>query len=117
MFLIIFRTEIHHIFAVDFNKILEQACLRETALGELLRLCEHRCGKKVKSETRIQIIKVRLYSLRNIKLIWHYHLRHHYFQRYVLEADCLKRGWILTGYPKTVEEFKLLDMIPTPPNR
>ncbi|KAG5333893.1 KAD8 kinase, partial [Acromyrmex heyeri] len=38
-------------------------------------------------------------------------------KRYVLKSDCLKRGWILTSYPKTVEEFKLLDMISTPPNR
>ncbi|XP_077263818.1 adenylate kinase 8 [Temnothorax americanus] len=79
---------------VDFDIILEQACLRETALGEMLRLCEHKCKEKVKLEARVQII-----------------------EQYVLEDDCLKRGWILTGYPKTVEEFKLLDMISTPPNR
>ncbi|KAG5334543.1 KAD8 kinase, partial [Acromyrmex charruanus] len=79
---------------VDFNNILEEACLRETALGEMLRLCDHRCAQKVKSEMRVQII-----------------------ERYVLESDCLKRGWILTSYPKTVEEFKLLDMISIPPNR
>ncbi|XP_011863604.1 PREDICTED: adenylate kinase 8 [Vollenhovia emeryi] len=79
---------------VDFNNILEQACLRETVLDEMLRLCEHRCRQKVKLEARIQII-----------------------EQYVLRDDCLKRGWILTGYPKTVDEFKLLDMIPTPPNR
>ncbi|XP_011059575.1 PREDICTED: adenylate kinase 8 [Acromyrmex echinatior] len=79
---------------VDFNNILEEACLRETALGEMLRMCDHRCAQKIKSEARVQII-----------------------ERYVLESDCLKRGWILTSYPKTVEEFKLLDMISTPPNR
>ncbi|KAL6260647.1 hypothetical protein P5V15_008166 [Pogonomyrmex californicus] len=79
---------------VDFNYILEQACLRETALSEMLRLCEHRCVQKFKSEAQIQII-----------------------EQYVLKSDCLKRGWILIGYPNTVEEFKLLDMISTPPNR
>ncbi|XP_018397943.1 PREDICTED: adenylate kinase 8 [Cyphomyrmex costatus] len=79
---------------VEFNNILDKACLRETALGEMLRMCNHRCAQKVKSETRIQII-----------------------ERYVLGSDCLKKGWILTSYPKTVEEFKLLDMISTPPNR
>jgi len=47
-----------YIFAVDFNNILEQACLRETALGEMLQLCEHRCGQKVKLEARVQIIEV-----------------------------------------------------------
>ncbi|XP_011690163.1 PREDICTED: adenylate kinase 8 isoform X2 [Wasmannia auropunctata] len=79
---------------VNFNNILEQACLGETALGEMLRLCEHKCEPKIKSEARVQII-----------------------ERYILGSDCLKRGWILTGYPKTVEEFKLLDMISMPPNR
>ncbi|CAL1677166.1 unnamed protein product [Lasius platythorax] len=79
---------------VDFNYILEQACSQETALGEMLRLCKHRCGQKLKSETRIQIV-----------------------EQYVLGSECLKKGWILTDYPKTMEEFKLLDMIPTPPNR
>ncbi|EFN60889.1 Putative adenylate kinase-like protein C9orf98-like protein [Camponotus floridanus] len=79
---------------VDFNHILEQACSQEMALGEMLRLCEHRCGHKLKSEARIQIV-----------------------EQYVLGSECLKKGWILTDYPKTMEEFKLLDMIPTPPNR
>ncbi|XP_012228371.2 adenylate kinase 8 [Linepithema humile] len=79
---------------VDFNHILEQACVQETALGEVLRLCKHRCGQKLKSEAKIQIVK-----------------------QHILSSECLKKGWILTGYPKTVEEFKLLDMIFTPPNR
>ncbi|XP_050460191.1 adenylate kinase 8 [Cataglyphis hispanica] len=80
---------------VDFNYILEQACSQETALGEMLRLCEcYGYGKKLKSETRIEIV-----------------------EQYVLGSECLRKGWILTDYPKTVEEFKLLDMISTPPNR
>ncbi|XP_036143075.1 adenylate kinase 8 [Monomorium pharaonis] len=87
-------SERFNLVQVNFNGILEEACLREMALGEMLQLCKHKCKQKTKSETRIQII-----------------------ERYVLGSDCLKRGWILTGYPKTVEEFKLLDMISTPPNR
>ncbi|XP_018300325.1 adenylate kinase 8 isoform X1 [Mycetomoellerius zeteki] len=87
-------SESFNLVHVDFNNILEEACLRETALGEMLQMCDHRCAQKVKSEARVQII-----------------------ERYVLGSDCLKRGWILTSYPKTVEEFKLLDMISTPPNR
>ncbi|XP_029175832.1 adenylate kinase 8 [Nylanderia fulva] len=79
---------------VDFNYILEQACSQEIALGEMLRLCEHRCGHKLKAEARIQIV-----------------------EQYVLGSECLKKGWILTDYPKTIEEFKLMDMISTPPNR
>ncbi|XP_039311477.1 adenylate kinase 8 isoform X2 [Solenopsis invicta] len=77
---------------VDFNDVLEKAYLQETALSEMLRLCEHRCEQKAKSKAQI-------------------------LERYILGSDCLKRGWILTGYPKTAEEFKLLDMIPTLPNR
>ncbi|XP_025160179.1 adenylate kinase 8 [Harpegnathos saltator] len=77
---------------VDFNYILKQTCLRESALDEILRICDHKCGPIPK--IKIQII-----------------------EKYVLGSECLKRGWILTGYPITVEDFKLLDMIPTPPNR
>lgn len=51
-----------YIFVVDFNYILERACSQEMALGEMLRLCEHRCGQKLKSEARIQIVEVQ-YSL------------------------------------------------------
>ncbi|XP_018349405.1 PREDICTED: adenylate kinase 8 isoform X1 [Trachymyrmex septentrionalis] len=87
-------SESFNLVHVDFNDILKEVCLQETALGEMLRMCNHRCAQKVKSEARVQII-----------------------ERYVLGSDCLKRGWILTSYPKTVEEFKLLDMISTPPNR
>lgn len=38
-------------------------------------------------------------------------------QKYLLGEDCLKKGWVLTGYPITVEDFRLLDMLATPPNR
>lgn len=48
-----------YIFVVDFNYILEQACSQETALGEMLQLCEcYGCGEKLKSEARIQIVEV-----------------------------------------------------------
>ncbi|XP_032687883.1 adenylate kinase 8-like [Odontomachus brunneus] len=77
---------------VNFNCILEQACLRESVLGEILRLYEHKCRAIPKIKSQI-------------------------VEKYLLGSECLKRGWILTGYPITVEDFKLLDMIPTPPNR
>ncbi|XP_014483204.1 PREDICTED: adenylate kinase 8 [Dinoponera quadriceps] len=77
---------------VDFNYILDQACSRESALGEVLRLCKHKCGAMPK--IKVEIV-----------------------EKYVIGSECLKRGWILTGYPVTVEDFKLLDMISTPPNR
>ncbi|EZA47873.1 Adenylate kinase [Ooceraea biroi] len=87
-------SERFNLICVNFNYILRQACLQETALDEMRRLCEQRCEQQLKPEIRIEIVK-----------------------QFVLRSECLKTGWILTGYPKTVEDFKLLDMIPTPPNR
>lgn len=37
--------------------------------------------------------------------------------RKILEEDCLTRGWVLTGYPFNVADFKYLDTLDTPPNR
>ncbi|XP_023289073.1 adenylate kinase 8 [Orussus abietinus] len=79
---------------VNFNDILEQARLQETKLGEAIRLFEHRWGSRPKPETRIQIV-----------------------EKQVLGHECIKRGWVLTGYPICVEDFKLLDQLSTPPNR
>ncbi|XP_014605794.1 PREDICTED: adenylate kinase 8-like [Polistes canadensis] len=38
-------------------------------------------------------------------------------KNYVKKPECLRKGWVLTNYPVTVEDFKLLDMIDTPPNK
>ncbi|XP_063241832.1 adenylate kinase 8-like [Bacillus rossius redtenbacheri] len=35
----------------------------------------------------------------------------------LLSWECLSRGWVLTGFPRTLEEFKMLDLTDTPPNR
>lgn len=35
----------------------------------------------------------------------------------ILEEDCLERGWVLTGFPFTVSDFRHLDSLDTPPNR
>ncbi|GJQ88255.1 hypothetical protein Trydic_g13243 [Trypoxylus dichotomus] len=37
--------------------------------------------------------------------------------RRILDEDCLSRGWILTGYPFNVADFKYMDTLDTPPNR
>ncbi|KAI4458303.1 adenylate kinase [Holotrichia oblita] len=37
--------------------------------------------------------------------------------RRILEEDCLSNGWVLTGYPFNVADFKYLDILDTPPNR
>ncbi|XP_046400926.1 uncharacterized protein LOC124167162 [Ischnura elegans] len=35
----------------------------------------------------------------------------------LLKEDCLKKGWVLTGYPATASQAAELDKIETPPNR
>ncbi|XP_075227529.1 adenylate kinase 8-like isoform X2 [Lycorma delicatula] len=35
----------------------------------------------------------------------------------LLESDCMKYGWVLTGFPNDETDFKALDNIQTPPNR
>ncbi|XP_046817716.1 adenylate kinase 8 [Vespa crabro] len=79
---------------VDFNYIMKQVRLQETPISEVLRSFEHRWGEKPNPEIRIQII-----------------------DNYINKPECLNRGWVLTSYPITVEDFKLLDMIDTPPNK
>ncbi|XP_076549403.1 adenylate kinase 8 isoform X1 [Osmia lignaria lignaria] len=79
---------------IDYDYITEQARLQKNPLGEMLRLFEYKWGQRPKPEIRIQIV-----------------------EKHIAEYECLKRGWVLTGYPKTVEDFKLLDLNSTPPNR
>ncbi|XP_050578898.1 adenylate kinase 8 isoform X2 [Bombus affinis] len=79
---------------IDYDYIAEQARLQQNPLGEMLRLFEYKWGERPKPEIRIQIV-----------------------EKHISGYECLKRGWVLTGYPKTVEDFKLLDLNPTPPNR
>lgn len=35
----------------------------------------------------------------------------------ILQDDCLENGYVLTGFPFTVMDFKYLDTLDTPPNR
>lgn len=35
----------------------------------------------------------------------------------ILQKDCLEKGWVLVGFPNTLENIKHLDMTDTPPNR
>ncbi|XP_043507720.1 adenylate kinase 8 [Frieseomelitta varia] len=79
---------------IDYDQIMEQARLQQNPLGKMLRTFEDKWGGRPKPELRIQVV-----------------------EKYISEYECLKRGWVLTGYPKTVEDFKLLDLNPTPPNR
>nr|KAF7427258.1 hypothetical protein H0235_006952 [Vespula pensylvanica] len=79
---------------VDFNYILKQVRLQETPIGEVLRSFEHRWEGKPKPEMRIKII-----------------------DNYINKPECANKGWVLTSYPITVEDFELLDMMDTPPNK
>ncbi|XP_043276605.1 adenylate kinase 8 [Venturia canescens] len=79
---------------VDFDRILEQTRLQENCFGRALREIEYRWGKRPKPDVRIRVV-----------------------MKYLLGPECTKRGWVLTGYPTTVEDFKLLDASDTPPNR
>ncbi|XP_076228345.1 adenylate kinase 8 [Nomia melanderi] len=79
---------------VDYDYIAEQVRLQQNPLGELIRMFELEWGQRPKPEIRIKIV-----------------------EKYIFGYECLKRGWVLTGYPKTVDDFKLLDLSSTPPNR
>ncbi|XP_076755237.1 adenylate kinase 8 [Xylocopa sonorina] len=79
---------------IDYNYIEEQARLQQNPLGEMFRSFEYKWGERPKPEIRIQIV-----------------------EKHIRGYECLRRGWVLTGYPKTVEDFKLLDLSLTPPNR
>nr|XP_033326200.1 adenylate kinase 8 [Megalopta genalis] len=79
---------------VDYDYVAKQCSLQKNPLGEMLRMFEHQWGARSKPEIKMQIV-----------------------EKYISGYECLKKGWVLTGYPKTVEDFKLLDLSPTPPNR
>ncbi|XP_078044807.1 adenylate kinase 8 isoform X1 [Augochlora pura] len=79
---------------VDYDHVAKQCSLQKNPLGEMLRMFEHQWGARPKPEIRMQIV-----------------------EKYISDYECLKKGWVLTGYPKTVEDFKLLDLNSTPPNR
>ncbi|KAK0171982.1 hypothetical protein PV328_005365 [Microctonus aethiopoides] len=79
---------------IDFDYLLKQTKQQNSSLGETLRCIERQWGLIPKADTRIKVVENKL-----------------------MTHDCIKRGWVLTGYPITVEDFKLLDLLTTPPNR
>ncbi|XP_076654196.1 adenylate kinase 8 [Halictus rubicundus] len=89
-----YLAERFNLIHVDYDYVAEQCRLQKNPLGELLRMFEHRWGERPKPKIRMQIV-----------------------EKYISSYECMKKGWVLTGYPKTVEDFKLLDLSPTPPNR
>lgn len=81
-----------NIISVDFEYLLCQAWISNTELGNKLRSFKHEVC--FQSNLLVEVIEKR-----------------------ILEEDCLKNGWVLTGFPYTVTDFKYLDSLDTPPNR
>ncbi|XP_017776127.1 PREDICTED: adenylate kinase 8 [Nicrophorus vespilloides] len=80
------------IIHIDFEYLLCQAWHGQDELGEKLRSF----GDKAcfESQTLVLVLNRRL-----------------------LDCECLKQGWILTGFPFNVKDFKFFDCVETPPNR
>ncbi|KAF5286400.1 hypothetical protein FQA39_LY16320 [Lamprigera yunnana] len=77
---------------VDFEYLLCQAWISQTDLGEQLRSCQDEVC--FQSNMLMKVLDQR-----------------------VLKKDCLEQGWVLTGFPFTVNDFRYLDCLDTPPNR
>ncbi|CAH1160262.1 unnamed protein product [Phaedon cochleariae] len=77
---------------VDFEYLICQAWTSSSKIGEQLRACKK--DACLHSDLLSQVVNKR-----------------------ILEEDCLRRGWVLTGYPFTDTDFKYLDSLDTPPNR
>ncbi|XP_072392177.1 adenylate kinase 8-like [Diabrotica undecimpunctata] len=77
---------------IDFEYLLCQAWISPTELGQQLRQC-------------------------NNEVCFHAELLCQVVNKRIMQCDCLGQGWVLTGYPYTVADFKYLDSLDTPPNR
>ncbi|KAK5650447.1 hypothetical protein RI129_001476 [Pyrocoelia pectoralis] len=81
-----------NIIHVDFEYLLCQAWISKTELGKKLRECQD--DVCFKTNLLMKVIDQR-----------------------ILKKDCLEQGWVLTGFPFTVNDFRYLDCLDTPPNR
>ncbi|XP_003424124.1 adenylate kinase 8 isoform X1 [Nasonia vitripennis] len=89
-------SQIFNITHIDFNQVLERISLQETKIGERLREAKTKieCNSDLPSQLKIQV-----------------------FEEFLIQTESLKKGWVLTGLPTCVDDFKHLDMMNTPPNR
>ncbi|XP_044595731.1 adenylate kinase 8 [Cotesia glomerata] len=78
---------------VDLDYLIEQTKKQNSLLGEELRSLDYR-GTVPGSEMRFKVVENKLMS-----------------------QECNRKGWVLTRYPLTVEDFRLLNSLTTPPNR
>lgn len=81
-----------NIVFIDFEYLICQAWMSPSDLSKQLRQCKNEVC--FHSELLAQVVNKR-----------------------ILEDDCLRRGWVLTGYPYTGTDFRYLDSLDTPPNR
>ncbi|KAF5270365.1 hypothetical protein FQR65_LT05553 [Abscondita terminalis] len=87
-----FLEENLNLIHVDFEYLLCQAWLSQSELGDQLRSCKD--DVCFQSNLLMKVIEQR-----------------------VLKNDCLEHGWVMTGFPFTVTDFRYLDCMDTPPNR
>ncbi|KAF7997251.1 hypothetical protein HCN44_005528 [Aphidius gifuensis] len=79
---------------IDFDYLLEQNNIQNSTLGDKLRSLKCHWSNRPEPAVRIKVIENKL-----------------------LSHECLKKGWILVGYPINVKDFQMLDLLPTVPNR
>lgn len=77
---------------VNFQYLLCQAWVSDSVLGERFR--SHHDEACFRSDIIVEILNER-----------------------ILQDDCLENGYVITGFPFTVTDFKYLDTLDTPPNR
>lgn len=82
----------YNLIHIDFEYLLCSVWTSSTELGGKLRKCRN-------------------------EVCFHSELLTEIINKRVLEPDCLGKGWVLTGFPFTVNDFKCLDSLDTPPNR
>jgi len=56
-------------------------------------------------------------SLIKAKVPIYGHLVLQLLEERLLEPDCLKQGWVLTHFPRNVNDFYCMDLMDTPPNK
>ncbi|KAK9884485.1 hypothetical protein WA026_007327 [Henosepilachna vigintioctopunctata] len=84
--------KVMNVVHIDFEYLLCQAWGSDSEISRKLRECDERVC--FHSELLVQLLNKR-----------------------ILEEDCLKNGWVLTGYPFTKTDLMFIDCLDTPPNR
>lgn len=79
------------------------------------------CNSDLPPQLKIQVFEVGILSalttITTIMFNTNIYIGFMHLQEFLIQTENLKKGWILTGLPTTVDDFKHLDMMDTPPNR